>query len=106
MGTERDKGSHSMAGYHSFELCYLASVYTNLLITKQPMDFYFAPLPKAYVGGLLRVSPDLLPAAAVSITKVEIDGAQWDAYDAARLTVTLPQSSDRLRVKVTLAPRP
>ena len=24
MGTEREKGSHSMSGYHSFELCYLA----------------------------------------------------------------------------------
>ena len=24
LGTERLKGSHSMAGYHSFELCYLA----------------------------------------------------------------------------------
>ena len=38
LGTERQKGSHSMAGYHSFELCYLATVYTNLLITKEPMD--------------------------------------------------------------------
>ena len=42
LGTERLKGSHSMSGYHSFELCYLAAVYTNLLLTKQPMDFYFS----------------------------------------------------------------
>ncbi len=38
MGTERFKGSHSMSVYHSFELCYLAQVYTNLLITKQPLE--------------------------------------------------------------------
>eukprot|EP01036_Dinobryon_divergens_P003200 gene3200-4212_t len=31
LGTERGKGSHSMSGYHSFELCYLAAVYSNLL---------------------------------------------------------------------------
>jgi len=36
LGNERMKGSHSMSGYHSFELCYLAATYTNLLITKQP----------------------------------------------------------------------
>ena len=34
-----------MNGYHSTELCYLAAVYTNLLINKQPMDFYFKPTP-------------------------------------------------------------
>ena len=48
MGTERFKGSHSMSGYHSFELCYLAAVYTNLLITKQPLDFYFKPQPGGF----------------------------------------------------------
>ncbi|MDP2755356.1 MAG: AGE family epimerase/isomerase, partial [Nitrospirota bacterium] len=37
LGNERLKGSHSMSGYHSMELCYLSSVYINLLITKQPM---------------------------------------------------------------------
>ena len=45
LGTERLKGSHSMAGYHSSELCYLAAVYTNLLITKQPLDLHFKPMP-------------------------------------------------------------
>ena len=50
LGTERLKGSHSMSGYHSFELCYLAAVYTNLLITKQPMDLYFKPKPGALQG--------------------------------------------------------
>ena len=29
LGTERQKGSHSMAGYHSFELAYLSTVYTQ-----------------------------------------------------------------------------
>ena len=50
LGTERHKGSHSMAGYHSFELCYLAAVYTNLLITKQPLDLRFKPDPGRLQG--------------------------------------------------------
>ena len=64
LGTERQKGSHSMAGYHSFELAYLATVYTNLLITKEPMDLCFSPCPGGLKDGILRVSPDILRRAA------------------------------------------
>src|SRR6185312_1103724 len=60
MGTERFKGSHSMSGYHSFELCYLAQVYGNLLINKQPLDLYFKPMPGAFKDNILRVAPDIL----------------------------------------------
>ena len=73
MGTERFKGSHSMSGYHSSELCYLAAVYTNLLITKQPMDFYFKPQPGGFKNAMLRVAPDILPPGSVSIGEVWID---------------------------------
>ena len=62
LGNERFKGSHSMSGYHSTELCYLAAVYTNLLINKQPMDFYFKPHPDGFENRILRVAPDILPA--------------------------------------------
>ena len=41
LGTERGKGSHSMAGYHSFELCYLAAIYINLLVgTEKAYGFF------------------------------------------------------------------
>src|SRR5436190_641188 len=55
LGNERLKGSHSMSGYHSFELAYLAAVYTKLLITKVPMDLYFRPQPSGFKDDLLRV---------------------------------------------------
>ena len=61
LGTERLKGSHSMCGYHSTELCYLAAVYTNLLVTKQPLDLHFKPRAGAWKDSILRVSPDILP---------------------------------------------
>src|SRR4029078_13609113 len=61
LGTERLKGSHAMAGYHSFENAYLAMVYGQLLISKNPIDLYFSPLPGALPGNTLRVAPDLLP---------------------------------------------
>jgi len=52
LGTERFKGSHSMSAYHSMELCYLAAVYTNLLITKQPMYLHFKPYPGGMKSGV------------------------------------------------------
>src|SRR6056297_1813485 len=81
LGTELGKGSHSMAGYHSFELCYLAAVYTNLLIRKEPMDFHFRPKPGGFKDGLLRVSPDILPEGSVRISDVWIDGAPYEVFD-------------------------
>lgn len=92
-GTERLKGSHSMSGYHSFELCYLAAVYTNLLITRQPMDFYFKPQQGALKDNVLRVAPDLLPAGSVRIESVTINGANWTEFDADALTVKLPAAA-------------
>lgn len=105
MGTERFKGSHSMSGYHSTELCYLSAVYTNLLIAKQPMDFYFQPLPGGFRDNILRVSPDILPPGSIKISKCEIDGEPYLNFDADALTVTLPDTQTRVKVKVQISPQ-
>ncbi|BFU47617.1 AGE family epimerase/isomerase [Krasilnikovia sp. MM14-A1004] len=102
LGTERLKGSHSMSMYHSAELCYLSAVYTNLLITKQPLDLWFKPRPDA--NRTLRVSPDLLPEGRVRLTDVEIDGKPWETFDPIAMTVELPESESSLTVKVRLTP--
>ena len=102
--TERGKGSYSMSGYHSFELAYLATVYTNLLITKQPMDLYFKPKTGGFKDQILRVGPDILPPGSVRITEVWIDGQQHSDFDADNLTVKLPSTQDELKVKIRLLP--
>ena len=103
-GNERGKGSHSMSGYHSTELCYLAAVYTNLLVTKQPMDFYFKPIPSGFPDNILRVSPDILPPGSIKIGSVEIDGKPYSDFDADKLFVKLPDSKERVKVKVNIVP--
>ncbi|WP_013334601.1 AGE family epimerase/isomerase [Gloeothece verrucosa] len=103
-GNERGKGSHSMSGYHAFELGYLATVYTNLLITKQPMELYFKPKPGAFKDNILRVAPDILPLGSVRIGEVQIDGQTYFDFDAEKLTVNLPFSEESLKVKVRLIP--
>jgi hypothetical protein len=104
MGTERFKGSHSMSGYHSFELCYLAQTYTNLLITGQPLDLYFKPLPGAFKRNILRVQPDILPVGSVRLSQVWIDGEPYTNFDAAALTVKLPDTKDRVKVRARVEP--
>ena len=104
LGTERGKGSHSMAGYHSFELCYLAATYTNLLIHKEPMDFHFRPKPGGFADGILRVQPDILPKGSIRIGEVWIDGHSYTDFDAEGLTVKLPEGHGDIRVRVRIVP--
>lgn len=104
LGTERDKGSHSMAGYHAFELCYLAAVYINLLIRQEPMDFYFKPKPGGFKDGVLRVPPDILPSGAVRISDVWIDGHVHSDFDADQLLVNLPKGHNDIKVRVRISP--
>lgn len=102
--TERGKASHSMSGYHSFELAYLATVYTNLMITKEPMDLYFKPQPGGFKDNILRVQPDILPPGSVRIGEVWINGQPYSDFDASSLTVKLPDTQDEMKVRVRVLP--
>ncbi|WP_250306224.1 AGE family epimerase/isomerase [Streptomyces sp. A 4/2] len=104
LGVERLKGSHSMSMYHSAELCYLAAVYNNLLAGGKAMDFWFKPDPALIEDRILRVAPDLLPAGTVRIAAVEVDGEEHTDFNAQALTVLLPETSGRVKVRVRLAP--
>jgi mannose/cellobiose epimerase-like protein (N-acyl-D-glucosamine 2-epimerase family)/anti-anti-sigma regulatory factor len=104
LGTERSKGSHSMSGYHSFELAYLATVYTNLLVTRQPMTLYFKPQPGAFPDGKLRVQPDLLPPDSIRLAEVWINDQPYSHFDAEALVIDLPPSDQPLNIKVRIVP--
>lgn len=102
LGIERSKGSHSMGGYHIFELAYYAAVYINLIIVKKTMDFYFKPYPNAFKDNILRVQPDILPKGSIKIIKVSIDDKNYYDFDSDTLEIRLPSVVDRVKVKVTL----
>ena len=93
-----------MAGYHSFELCFLAAIYSNLLVTKQPMDFFFRPDPQGWPDNKLRVAPDLLPAGSVELSEVWIDDKSHTDFDRKEMIVNLPNSDKPLRVRVRIEP--
>ena len=104
LGGERGKGSHSMAGYHSFELCYLAAIYINLLILQEPMDFYFKPTTGGFPDNILRVSPDILPPDSIKIKQVWIDGNPYHDFDAEGLLVRLPDDYAGKKIQVRIYP--
>lgn len=103
-GNERGKGSHSMSGYHSFELAYLATVYTNLLITNKPMDLYFKPKPNGFKDNILRVQPDILPPGSIEISAVWLNERPYHDFDAHNLTIDLPTDLDEMKFKVRVMP--
>ncbi|MBF0316694.1 MAG: AGE family epimerase/isomerase [Nitrospirae bacterium] len=105
LGNERFKGSHSMSGYHSTELCYLSAVYINLLITKQPLYLYFKPYPDSFPNNILRVSPDILPEGSIYISECYINDEPYKDFDANALTVNLPRTGQQVRVKVKITPK-
>ncbi|HEX5120958.1 MAG TPA: AGE family epimerase/isomerase [Pseudonocardiaceae bacterium] len=104
LGTERLKGSHSMSMYHASELCFLATVYERLLLRDEPLTLWFRPRPEGFTDRVLRVAPDALPADRVRLDWVEVDGKPYPAFDAAAMTVKLPQSAERLTVRAHLIP--
>lgn len=68
------------------------------------MDFFFKPQPGAFKDNILRVQPDILPPGSVKIAKCEINGEPYTDFDSEALTVKLPQTTERVTVKVQIAP--
>ncbi len=104
VGNERLKGSHSMSGYHSMELCYLAAVYSNLLVNEEDLELHFKPKAVSFPDGILRVSPDLLPPGSVRLAEVWVNDLPYADFDADALTVKLPPNEEcRVKVRIVSA---
>ncbi|HTJ75134.1 MAG TPA: AGE family epimerase/isomerase [Acidimicrobiales bacterium] len=104
VGNERLKGSHSMSGYHSMELCYLAAVYSNLLVNEEDLELHFKPKAVSFPDGTLRVAPDLLPPGSVRLAEVWVNDLPYADFDPDALTVRLPQNEEcRVKVRIVSA---
>jgi hypothetical protein len=111
LGTESMKGSHSKAAYHSFELCYFAHLYNNLLHVRAPVTLHFSPSncippdqrPSRREGTReFRVQPISFPAGRVRIQRVEINNTPHLDFRPDDMVVLLPNRDDDYELKVTL----
>jgi len=110
VGTESSKGSHSKGAYHSFELCYFAYIYNNLLHVNSPIKLYFSPnnnipsndRPREWGGdNEFRVQPISFPVNKVRISHVLLDGVSYDAFKSEEMIVMLPRRDDDYVLEVT-----
>jgi mannose/cellobiose epimerase-like protein (N-acyl-D-glucosamine 2-epimerase family) len=95
-GKDGWKGAHWISGYHTFELCYLATVYTRLL-QRGSLDLYFHSS-----GGILKVAPDLLPPGSLKVRSLWMGGVPLPTPHPESLTVTLPKLAHPVKVRVQL----
>ena len=52
----------------------------------------------------MRVQPDILPQGSIRIDNVLMDGKPYGDFDAAALTINLPESEQPLQVEVRVVP--
>ena len=113
-GQYADKGGHAKSGYHIFELCYLALMYTALYNKHAPFTLHFAPIVPAYGDLKFSVCPDFFPEDAIDFeaSYVEITGKDMVKSITKNLgsegyIVSLPQAQagSTLRVQVTFCPK-
>jgi mannose/cellobiose epimerase-like protein (N-acyl-D-glucosamine 2-epimerase family) len=92
-GQYGQKGSYAEAGYHSFELNYLAHVYmrtyvAGLASSDDSFSLYFRPDPNSSLRSI-NVAPDFLTPGAVEIVSVSVDGRSRDNFNPDILQVPL-----------------
>lgn len=86
-GVYGDKGSHSVAGYHSFELNYLAHIYIRAFLPQYHRDsadpepgrfcLYFRPSPDLVLedgATTFNVLPDFFPPDLLTLESVQVGG--------------------------------
>lgn len=95
------KGSHSISGYHAFELNYLAHIYSSMFVSKVPVSLHFRPEKNGITS--INVMPDFLAPKSVIISGIWINGLEQNIPDpfAYQLVLNEHEISDDIVVELT-----
>ena len=113
-GQYADKGGHAKSGYHIFELCYLAFMYTALYNKHTPFTLHFAPVIPTTGELKFSICPDFLPKDAIDfdMSHVQITRSDMVKVITRKLkNFTICHQFDpseagkKLQVQVTLHPK-
>lgn len=92
-GAYANKAGYAIAGYHSFELNFLAHVYTRAYVA--PADgkqgtfcLYFRPVANSGLRSI-NVLPDFMKPGSIEIASLSINGRQRSDFDPNRFQVPL-----------------
>ena len=103
-----DKAGHSIAGYHAFELNFLAHIYLRTYIERpapnhQRFTLYFHPSSGSRARSI-NVPPDFFPPGAMSLAAVTINGRRIE-YEG-RTDFQIPLSPENLGATVIVEFQP
>jgi mannose/cellobiose epimerase-like protein (N-acyl-D-glucosamine 2-epimerase family) len=101
--TYGDKGSHSKAGYHVFELCYLAHVYQRTYLPREQrhhsgLVLHFRPSASRFRS--INVLPDFLGPDTLEILEVTVDGVPRKIDDPRNFQLPLLESDQGRKILV------
>lgn len=95
-GDYANKATHAIAGYHSFELNYLAHLYIRSLVGLKPdsdesfcLYFHLSPNNKQRS---INVLPDYFPPGKLKITGISVNGVRSSVADPHNFQITLSES--------------
>jgi len=94
-GNYGNKAAHAIAGYHAFELNYLAHIYISAYVTKQPFCLYFKPNANCRQRSL-NVLPDFFKPNTLEVKSIRIDGSNKAAVDPDYFQIELGELAFQL----------
>ena len=87
-GDYANKATHSIAGYHAFELNYLAHIYISAYVKKEPFSLYFKPNANCRQRSI-NVLPDFFKPDALRVKRIIIDGSELKNVDPDNFQIVL-----------------
>lgn len=97
---------HAIAGYHAFELNYLAHVYIRTYVSNDADDNFalvFCPCD-TQATKTLNVLPDFMPPGAVELYSVRVNGVDQVGFDKTSFQIDVSRFPNHSRVEVEFRP--
>jgi hypothetical protein len=102
------EAGHAIAGYHAFELSYLAHIYIRTYVSKQPGsdDTFALTYCPVRNSGLktLNVLPDFFRPGDVTISRVKVNGLVVEVKDPHRFQIDIADFPENAVVEVEYLP--
>lgn len=102
-GSYRDKGGHSISGYHTFELCYLSHLYISTFVTKRSFSLHFRPDVNCGQRSI-NVLPDFMEPSSLKVTSITVNGAKRSTVDPDNFRLEL--ADDELGTNIVVEFQP
>jgi mannose/cellobiose epimerase-like protein (N-acyl-D-glucosamine 2-epimerase family) len=106
-GNYANKAGHAQAGYHAFELNYLAHIYIRTYVEKgEDKEFclFFRPDQQSRQRSI-NVLPDFMRPGAVSVKAITVDGVGRNSVDPDNFQIELSESEMGAEVAVLFRAR-